>query len=169
VKQPFRLPLVIFTPKSLLRNPLCRSRREELNTGRFREILPAGESPERITTVLLCSGKVYFDLLDKMGQENHDHVALIRIEQLYPLRVDLLEEAVAPFREKAHFVWVQEEPQNMGPWHFIAPRLAGILGTCPTYIGREEAAAPAGSSHRWFKKEQEEIIRKALTRHIPGN
>jgi 2-oxoglutarate dehydrogenase E1 component len=169
VKQPFRLPLVVFTPKSLLRNPLCRSRREDLNSGRFREILPAGVSPEPITTVLLCSGKIYFDLLDKMEQENQDHVALIRIEQLYPLRVDLLEEAVAPFRDKAHFVWVQEEPQNMGPWHFIAPRLANILGNCPTYIGRDEAAAPAGSSHRWFKKEQEEIIRKALTRNDPGN
>jgi 2-oxoglutarate dehydrogenase E1 component len=169
VKQPFRRPLVVFSPKSLLRNPLCRSRREELTTGRFLEILPSEKSPEGITEVLLCSGKVYFDLLEMAEREDCSHVALIRIEQLYPLRADLLEDAVTPFRENARFAWVQEEPKNMGPWRFLAPRLADILGTCPTFVGREEAAAPAGGSHRWFKKEQEEIIRKALTRPQTGN
>ncbi len=166
VKQPFRRPLVVFTPKSLLRHPLCRSQLNDLSSGRFHEILPTDEAPDRITTVLLCSGKVYYDLLEKKEREGHDHAALIRIEQLYPLREDLLREAVAPFRDTARFSWVQEEPRNMGPWQFISPKLGDILGSCPTYIGRDEAAAPAGGSHRWFKKEQEEIIAKALTETI---
>ncbi|MEZ4600625.1 MAG: 2-oxoglutarate dehydrogenase E1 component [Syntrophotaleaceae bacterium] len=169
VKLPFRRPLVVFTPKSLLRNPLCRSRRKDLTDGRFREILPADQAPEQVTDILLCSGKIYFDLLDKKEQEGCNHAALIRIEQLYPLRADLLKQAVAPFGKKARLAWVQEEPKNMGPWRFLAPRLAEILGTCPTYIGRDEAAAPAGGSHRWFKQEQEEILRRALNLNSSGN
>jgi 2-oxoglutarate dehydrogenase E1 component len=167
LKQPFRRPLIVFTPKSLLRHPRCRSRREELGSGRFREVLPADAAADQITRVLLCSGKIYYDLVEKMEEEGHDQAALIRIEQLYPLREDLLKQALEPFGESARFFWVQEEPQNMGPWRFIAPRLGALLGSCPEYIGRAEAAAPAGGSHRWFKKEQEEIVLKALTGNDP--
>ncbi len=162
VKQPFRRPLIVFTPKSLLRHPLCRSQRDEFCSGHFREILPAGESPDGVARVLLCSGKIYYDLLEKKEREGYDHAALIRIEQLYPLREDLLREALEPFREKARFIWVQEEPRNMGAWHYIAPRLSEILGACPTCVGRDEAAAPAGGSHRFFKTEQARILEKAL-------
>jgi 2-oxoglutarate dehydrogenase E1 component len=162
VRQDFRIPLVVFTPKSLLRNPMCVSRLEEFTTGGFAEILPDSEQPEMIATVLLCTGKIFFELLACRDKEGRQDVAIIRIEQLYPLRTDQLRRELSRYQKKARFLWVQEEPRNMGAWEFMRPQLTEILGREPDYVGREEAASPAVGSHRVHKQDQEKIIRAAF-------
>jgi 2-oxoglutarate dehydrogenase E1 component len=162
LKLPFRKPLVIFTPKSLLRHPCCRSPLEALSSGHFCEIIADPQTSEQVDTVLLCSGKIYHELQAERQKQQRDDVAIIRIEQLYPLREDLLTEIMQPLAGARRFAWVQEEPRNMGAWSFIAPQLAGILDRWPDYCGRPEASAPAGGSHRQFKLEQQHIIESAL-------
>lgn len=161
VRQPFRKPLVVFTPKSLLRHPRCVSSLDEFAGGTFREVLVTAENREAIRAVLICSGKLYFELLERREREDLRDVALVRIEQLYPLRRDLLESAFKEF-PKAFFTWVQEEPLNMGAWQWIRPQLTDILGTEPRYVGRPEEAAPAVGSHRGHKEEQERILAEAF-------
>ena len=160
--QPFRKPLIVFTPKSLLRHKLCVSLLDEFTEGWFREIISDPDSPEKVSTVLFCAGKIYYELLERKTRDARDDVALVRIEQLYPLRTDLIREAMVLFRGRAGFRWVQEEPRNMGAWGFIRPHLAEILGTEPAYIGRPGAAAPAAGSHREHKVEQERVIAAAF-------
>jgi 2-oxoglutarate dehydrogenase complex dehydrogenase (E1) component-like enzyme len=109
-QQPFRKPLVVLTPKSLLRNPDCVSRLDEFTGGWFREVLTSSADPEKVTAVLVCSGKLYYELAIKRAQENRDDTAIIRIEQLYPLRDDLLREELGRFRHVRSCTWVQEEP-----------------------------------------------------------
>ncbi len=163
VLQPFRKPLVILTPKSLLRNPDCISRLDEFTSGWFREILPSSADPEKVTAVLVCSGKLYYELAQKQMMENRDDTAIIRIEQLYPLRDDLLREELGRFRHASSCTWVQEEPQNMGAWIHMRPHLARILGAEPKYAGRDEAASPATGSLRQHKQEQEKLLTNAFT------
>ena len=162
LKQPFRKPLVVFTPKSLLRHPLCVSRLEDFTGGWFREILPADDNPERVREVIICTGKIYFELLERKTSDQREDVALVRIEQLYPLRTDLLREALLQYRNAAGYRWVQEEPRNMGAWSFIRPYLAEILGREARYVGRDEEAAPAVGSHRQHKLEQERVVAEAF-------
>lgn len=162
LKLAFRKPLVIFTPKSLLRHPSCRSPLDALSNAQFCEIMPDPQTPSQADTVLLCSGKIYHELQAEQQKQQRKDVAIIRIEQLYPLREDLLTEILKPHGGARRLLWVQEEPRNMGAWTFIAPKLAGILGRSPDYCGRPEAAAPAGGSHRQFKTEQRRIIESAL-------
>lgn len=164
VKQPFRKPLVIFTPKSLLRHPLCVSRLDEFTSGWFREIVAPTISPDRVRTVLLCSGKIYYELVERQEREERSDVAIVRIEQLYPLRTDLLRETLVSYRQAEVWRWVQEEPSNMGAWGFLRPRLTEILGREPLYTGRPEEAAPAVGSHRMHKVEQERVIAAAFGR-----
>ncbi len=162
-RQAFRKPLVVMTPKSLLRNPDCISHLDEFASGWFREILPSAADPEKVTAVLVCSGKLYYELARKCQQENRDDQAIIRIEQLYPLRDDLLREELGRFRHARQYTWVQEEPQNMGAWAHIQPHLARILGSEPRYAGRAAAASPATGSVRQHKQEQERILEEAFT------
>jgi len=163
VRQPFRKPLVVFTPKSLLRHPRCVSSRADLESGAFREVLADGAAPARVRAVFLCSGKLYYELLDRKERDGRDDVAIVRIEQLYPLRADLVGEVLAPYRGVEQIAWVQEEPANMGGWAFLRPRLAEIIGREPRYVGRPEAATPATGSHRLHKEEQERLIAEAFS------
>jgi len=160
--QPFRKPLVVLTPKSLLRHPRCVSRLDEFSAGWFREIIATGAKPEKIQAVLLCSGKIYYELLERQEKEGREEVAIIRIEQLYPLRMDLLRKELARYRKAKRFVWVQEEPANMGAWTFLQPHLTELLGGEPGYVGRQEDASPAVGSHRQHKEEQERLIAAAF-------
>jgi 2-oxoglutarate dehydrogenase E1 component len=162
VKQPFRKPLVVFTPKSLLRHPRCVSRLEELSGGWFREVIPPVADPEKIRRLLLCSGKIYYELLERMERDAVADTAIVRIEQLYPLRTDLLREAVAPFRGVDSIAWVQEEPRNMGAWSFLRTHLADLFGREPRYVGRPDNDVPAVGSHRLHGVEQERVIADAL-------
>ena len=162
VRQPFRKPLVVFTPKSLLRHPLCVSRLEEFTAGRFREILPGGGEPEKVRAVLLCCGKISVELLERKIRDGRDDLDLVRVEQFYPLRLDLLRDALGRYGSGARISWVQEEPANMGWWGFIRPHLRAILGEEPRYVGREAAASPSTGSFRLHKEEQEKILEEAF-------
>ncbi|MFO7982217.1 MAG: 2-oxoglutarate dehydrogenase E1 component [Desulfuromonadales bacterium] len=162
VKQPFRRPLIVFTPKSLLRLPACRSRLADLSQGHFREILPDDSDPAKVRTVLLCSGKVYYDLLARKKEEEREDMALIRVEQLYPLRHDLLSEALAPLHNAGVIAWVQEEPENAGAWSHLRGQLEDIIGHSPLYIGRPAAASPAVGSHRLHTIEQKRLLDRAF-------
>jgi len=162
VKLPFRKPLIVFTPKSLLRHPLCVSSLDDLAGGGFSELLADSIDPAGVNTVLLCSGKIYFELLEQRSKSGRSDVALIRVEQLYPFRDDLLRAALAPCLAMKKCCWVQEEPANMGAWPFLRSSLAQLLGKEPHYVGRKEAAAPAAGSHRRHAEEQAQIIAEAF-------
>jgi 2-oxoglutarate dehydrogenase E1 component len=162
LKQPFRKPLIVFTPKSLLRHPRCVSRRDELESGWFREFLPPLVLPQGASRLLVCSGRIYFDLLEELEKRRRNDVAILRVEQFYPLRSDLLEKVCLPYMQAQMVAWVQDEPANMGAWSFMRPHLAALFGREPRYIGRPPLAAPATGSHKQHQEEQERIIREAF-------
>src|SRR5690606_16687462 len=123
MRRNYRAPLVIFTPKSLLRAPRATSKPVEFTEGRFQTVLPdraAERTPDAVKRVLICSGKVYYELLEererRFGSEGVGEVAIVRLEQLYPFDADALRTALAPYASAPHFTWVQEEPRNMGAW-----------------------------------------------------
>ena len=162
--QQFRKPLVLFTPKSLLRHPRCVSKLEELTLGEFREVIAEPATFGDVQQVLICTGKIYYDLLERILKDEVQGTALVRVEQLYPLGVDLLRGELQRYPRGTRFSWVQEEPHNMGAWRFISHTLTGLLGTRPRYVGRPDAAAPASGSHRLDRVEQQRIIDEALNR-----
>jgi len=162
VKQPFRKPLVVLTPKSLLRHPACVSTLAELTSGGFLEVLPDGADPAGVSRVLLCSGKIFYELAAQRESLGRSDVAIIRIEQLYPLREELLLDMLAPYTTVREWLWVQEEPANMGAWPFLWHRLAAVVGSEFRYVGRPEAAAPAVGSHRLHGEEQARVIAEAF-------
>lgn len=161
-KLPYRRPLIVFTPKSLLRLPACTSTLEDLSEGSFQAIIPCATPAERVKTLLVCSGKIYYELQAALDAGERTDVGLLRIEQLYPLHQESLQEALARYSSAQRIAWVQEEPQNMGPWPHLRPRLARALGREPEYCGRRAAAASAVGSHRRHREEQQQIIDSAL-------
>ena len=163
VKETFRKPLIVFTPKSLLRHPRCVSALAEFEAGSFREVISDEADPANVREVFLCSGKLYFELLERKEKDRRGDVALVRVEQLYPLRTDLLGEALAAFGHAESFTWVQEEPANMGGWDFMRHNLAVLSKKEPRYVGRPAAPAPATGSHRLHKEEQEKIVKEAFS------
>ncbi len=142
VKRDFRKPLVVMSPKSLLRHPAATSRLDEFTTGSFQEIIDDPARPEKVERVIFCSGKVYYDLADFRTRNHITNTAIVRLEQLYPLHRNRLAE-LADNYSGARIVWCQEEPQNMGAWSFIAPHLSSLFGVLPLYAGRDAAASPA--------------------------
>ncbi|HZO85823.1 MAG TPA: 2-oxoglutarate dehydrogenase E1 component, partial [Verrucomicrobiae bacterium] len=154
----WRKPLVIMTPKSLLRHPKSVSSLNECATGHFETVLPDPRAPASVRRVLLCSGKVYFDLLEKQRED----VAILRLEQLYPLRNSELEQAFSPYSKDAPVVWVQEEPENMGAWRFLRIKFGdSILGRRLQLVSRPTAASPATGSSKRHKSEQSQLISAA--------
>ena len=163
-----RKPLVIFTPKSLLRHAKAVSTVAELTSGGFREVLPdgAGIDPEQVTRVVFCSGKIYYDLLAAREARQANHVALVRIEQLYPFAENDANDALLRYPPAAEVVWAQEEPRNMGPWRFMQEQIQPLLA--PTsrvlrYVGRQESASPATGSGRRHQEEQAAITDEAMS------
>jgi 2-oxoglutarate dehydrogenase E1 component len=164
-----RKPLVVFTPKSLLRHPRAVSTLHDFATGGFIEILPdAGVAhPQAVTRVVFCSGKVYYDLLLGREEREASHAALVRVEQLYPFAAGQAAEILSAYPDTAEVVWAQEEPRNMGPWHFIRDQIQPLLdptGREVRYVGRPESASPATGSGKRHQQEQAAIIEDALTR-----
>ena len=151
-------PLVVFTPKSLLRLPLCVSSIEELSKGSFAEILDDPIAPKTPTRLFLCSGKIYYDLLEKRSKATD---LILRVEQLYPFHADLCKKIIAKYPSLSQFFWIQEEPENMGGWEYIRPRLEAI-GIHATYIGRPRSASPATGSSKKHKQETEAILKAAF-------
>jgi 2-oxoglutarate dehydrogenase E1 component len=157
-----RKPLVLMTPKGLLRDKRCVSPLEELSSSRFQEVYPDSPSKATIERVILCSGKVYFDLADFRKKNDIQNTALIRLEQLYPLHEQKLSEALASYQTIEKIVWCQEEPENMGAWNFIEPRLRKLLKRDIHYAGRAAAASPSTGSHAIHDLEQEALIHQAF-------
>jgi 2-oxoglutarate dehydrogenase E1 component len=157
-----RKPLVLMTPKSHLRSKAASSDFDEFVKGRFHEVIDDPQVPgSKAKRVVLSTGKIHHELFERRSEEGREDVALLRIEQLYPLHEQLLADILAPYA-KAELVWCQEEPQNMGAWSFIAPYLERIAGRKPTYAGRDAAASPAPGSALLFATEQEALIASAL-------
>ena len=162
----WRKPLVVMTPKSLLRDPRVVSSLNDFSSGRFERIL-LDSNPNagaEITRVLMCSGKVFFDLDRERVKLGRKDVAILRLEQLYPLAEDTLEAALRSYRDGTPLYWVQEEPENMGAWRFLKVRFGeAVLGRLPFKgISRPASASPATGSHSSHKKEQEKLIAAAF-------
>ncbi len=162
VRTAFRRPLIVFTPKALLRHPACTSSLEEFGSGSFQELIPDQLPPKDCRRVLLCSGKIYYDLLQQRLDGQHTDVAIIRVEQLYPLHGELLRQLLAPYPQDVEYFWVQEETANGGAWDHLHPQLRELLGRDPNYIGRKRSASPAVGSHRVHKLEQQRILEQAF-------
>ena len=165
MKRDFIKPLIIMTPKSLLRAEFASSRAEEFTSGHFEEILgsPGAGGAEKMKRLILCSGKVYYDLLHYRTEHKIDDSALIRIEQLYPLAKAKLRSMIEPFLKSAKLVWCQEESQNMGAWSFIEPRLRKLFGRAVAYAGRKPSASPAVGALAVHKREQAALVGDAFS------
>ncbi len=159
-----RKPLVVFTPKSMLRLKAASSPVEDFTTGTFREIIgdPA-VSPGEVTRVLLCAGKVYYDLLAAREKTGDRTTALVRIEQLYPLDNERLREALAPF-DGAEVVWVQEEPLNQGAWWRMSHALPVVVGRAVNVVARPASASPASGLASRHQAEQADLVTRAFAR-----
>ncbi|HXC02852.1 MAG TPA: 2-oxoglutarate dehydrogenase E1 component [Opitutaceae bacterium] len=162
LKRDFRKPLVVMAPKSLLRHPAAVSRIDEFTSGAFQEIIDDPVPPQNPARIILCSGKVYYDLADYRARNHLTDVALVRVEQLYPLHRNRLAELSDIYGHGARLVWCQEEPQNMGAWSFIAPQLEEIFGRKPTYAGRGAAASPAVGALALHKMELTALLHDAF-------
>ena len=170
----FRKPLILMTPKSLLRHKLCVSKLEDFTSGSsFHRVLWDDDKqglaqPNDIKRVVLCSGKVYYDLLEARRNRKIDNVMLMRLEQLYPFPHDVLVEELSQY-PNAEVVWCQEEHKNFGPWHFVDRLIEDVLIAAkhkagrPVYMGRDEAASPATGSLRIHNIQQEKLVDEALS------
>ena len=171
INRDFRKPLIIMTPKSLLRHKACISDLADMGPGTtFHRVLDETDSAidnKKVKRVVLCTGKVYYDLLDARNKAEKHDVKIVRIEQLYPFPQRTVA-AVLEQTPKADIVWAQEEPRNMGSWHFInehieeAMQLAGMKGQRPIYAGRAAAASPATGSAARHQREQAALVADAL-------
>ena len=160
MRRNFRKPLIVMTPKSMLRTKI--SPVSDLVNSRFYEVIDdATATPERVRRVLLCSGKVYHELAKLRTKTETDDVAIMRVEQFYPFPEEQLQRALGRYRKAEETVWVQEESQNMGGWWFMEPRLRA-LGYPAEYVGRDASASPATGSHEVHKREQEELVEAAI-------
>ncbi len=164
VRDAQRIPLVVMTPKSILRHPKSASKPAELADGEFHLVLqdPSIDDPEAVRRVLLCSGKVYYDLLQEQEKRKSSHIAIIRMEQLYPFPDWNLSETLARFSRAKEICWVQEEPQNMGAWNFVTRHISVPFGRDFRYIGRAERASPAAGSLKLHRREQQMLVTQAF-------
>lgn len=159
--QSFRKPLVVFTPKSLLRHPLCVSSSAELTGGVFRPIIVDCDDLSGAKRLLLCSGKIYYELAEAREKLNRRDTVIIRLEQLYPLEIDAISAVVAECAAGCSLFWVQEEPENMGSWIYMN-RLFSEIRVTVTYIGRPADSCPATGSHHAHLEFQTAIIDQAF-------
>ena len=168
--RPYRRPLIVMTPKSLLRHRLATSTLDELAEGRFQPVIPEVENldPEGVKRVVLCSGKVYFDLLEARRARGVNDVAIVRVEQLYPFPKEEFKAALAPYTAADQVIWCQEEPQNQGAWDQVKHRFHEIVadGNWVYYVGRYASAAPAVGHRAVHVEQQERLIDEALTGRI---
>jgi len=173
VLRPYRKPLIIMSPKSLLRSPAATSPLSDFTSGSFRHIIPDTQAqghkhgqrdPKQVKRVLLCTGKVYYDLVASREERGYDDVAIVRVEQLYPLRRDDLLEVLSVYAEGTPVVWVQEEPKNMGAWAYMNRELQGLLAglfhwSC---VSRPLSASPATGSTKRHALEQARLMADAF-------
>jgi 2-oxoglutarate dehydrogenase E1 component len=162
--RPFRLPLIVMSPKSLLRHPRAVSPVSELIHGWFHELLDEAAEAGPFNRLVFCSGKVYYDLLEQKEKDGLDNVALVRVEQLYPWPAEQWAEIARRYGGVDEVIWAQEEPANRGGWSFMFPRLYELFGRrVIRYAGRAASASPAVGSLKIHRREQEELVSRALT------
>jgi len=161
-------PLIVFTPKALLRHPDCTSAPQELSNGSFLEAIDDPNAPKAAKRLVFCTGKVYYDILEIRKSDPKADFAVVRIEQLYPLPIERLKELIAKYSGIEEYIWMQEEPKNMGAWCYISHLLLKLLpdGKKLEYIGRKTSASPAVGSYALHKQELKEL-REALTKSSP--
>jgi 2-oxoglutarate dehydrogenase E1 component len=167
VKQQMARPLVVMTPKSLLRLPAATSSVDELTGGGFLPVIDDLDMKNRelVRRLVLCSGKVFYDLALARKKSGDEKVAIIRLEQFYPFPENRLKEIFASYPNATQLVWAQEEPKNMGGWTFVEPRLMNMLPQCqrPYFVGRAASASPATGSYTIHEMEQRRLVDQALT------
>ena len=162
LKRNFRKPLVVFTPKSLLRSAQCVSRLEEFTDGKFNEVIDDHfVKAADVKRVLLCSGKVYYDLLDKQQTDKRKDVAVVRLEQLYPIPYDQLEAIQSKYKKATEFIWVQEEPENMGAWPYISRKFRNSSLNLEL-ISRQESSSTATGYAKQHIAQQLNIVVSAF-------
>jgi 2-oxoglutarate dehydrogenase E1 component len=156
MKRDFRKPLIVMTPKSLLRHPRCISPLDDLATGSFKEIIddPTAD-PAKVTKVVFCSGKLYYELLAEKEKQTNETIAFVRIEQLYPFPAKQFQQIITKYRPAKKLVWAQEEPENMGAWSYI---LRVVKNAFLHVNARAESASPATGSHLAHEREQKALI-----------
>lgn len=160
LKRDFRKPLVVFTPKSLLRHPKCISTQAELVKGSFQEVLDdTTVKADKVEKVLFVSGKLYYELIDYREKNNIEDTAIVRIEQLYPLPLHRLEAIVAKYKNQKKLVWVQEEPENMGAWSYLLRRFRHLN---LDLVARHSSGSPATGSSKRHAIEQRDLIERAF-------
>jgi 2-oxoglutarate dehydrogenase E1 component len=166
MKRKFRKPLVLMTPKSMLRLEAAGSKLKDFTDDRFHEVFDGTETlnckAEDVTRIVFSSGKVFYDLMKFRDENQITRTAFVRVEQLYPLHEEAIKSAVAKYPKARKFVWCQEEPENMGAWRHIVHSLRQITGQSPFYAGREEAASTAVGSKNISDLEQAQLIRRAF-------
>ncbi len=159
MKRDFRKPLIVFTPKSLLRHPLATSTLEEFSEGNFQEVIDDTIAPENITKLVFCTGKFYYDLLAERTNLDKNDIALVRIEQLFPLHLKKLQQVIDKYPNVKNYVWAQEEPENMGAWSFMLQRFRLVnleVASQPFY------SVPAAGSAARFKRRHQRVIDKVF-------
>jgi len=154
------------SPKSLLRHKLAVSTLEQISEGGFQPLIEEIDdiNPKKVTRLILCSGKVYFDLLEARRKAGFEHIAIFRVEQLYPFPMEQLTTALSRFTKLKDLIWCQEEPQNQGAWHQIKHRFLDLLGSKLKldYAGRPMSAAPAVGSFKKHVESQTGLVKAAL-------
>ncbi len=156
----FRLPLIIFTPKSLLRHPACTSTIEEMASDKFKEVIDdENTKPKEVTRVVFCSGKIYYDLLERKNELDAEDIALVRLEQLHPFPEKQIQEIIKKYPNTLLWLWVQEEPENMGAWNYVRDKYTDIP---IQVVARLRSGSPATGLSAIHKTEQEEIINKVF-------
>ena len=170
IVRPLRMPLIVMTPKSLLRHKNATSTMKELSEGRFQTVIDEIDAidPASVDKVILCSGKVYYELLEQRRSQEREDTAIIRVEQLYPFPKKRLMEVLSPYRHVDTVIWCQEEPQNQGAWDQTKHRLAAQLwpGANLYYVGRAVSAAPAVGFPRLHQIQQETLVEDAIAGNI---
>jgi 2-oxoglutarate dehydrogenase E1 component len=166
VRQEIVRPLIVMTPKSLLRLPAANSSIEDLTNGGFQPVINdmSVTDKEKVKRIVLCSGKVFYDLDAARESASDNRVTIVRIEQFYPFPAARLKEIFAEYKNAAQIFWTQEEPQNMGGWSFVEPRLREILpaNVSLKYVGRSASASPATGSYAIHNLEQEKLVNDSL-------
>ena len=164
IKLDVKKPLIVMTPKSLLRAEAARSHPDEFASGRFQVVLDDPEPPKKVRRLIFCTGKVAYDLMKYRKKQNIQDTAIVRLEQLYPFPFEPLRRILEQYSNVRDIRWVQEEPRNMGSWHFVLSRFQELLGSKPPlqYVGRLPSGSPATGSFHVHLAEQERLVQEAF-------
>ncbi|MFZ1459578.1 MAG: multifunctional oxoglutarate decarboxylase/oxoglutarate dehydrogenase thiamine pyrophosphate-binding subunit/dihydrolipoyllysine-residue succinyltransferase subunit, partial [Ignavibacteria bacterium] len=166
-RQKSKKPLVILTPKSLLRMPEAKSVKDEFSYGKFNEIIDDNVTDKsKVKLLILTSGKVYYDLMKYRNDNKISDAVIVRVEQYYPYKSDMMKEILSSYKNANDVVWVQEEPENMGAWNFMALRLRKDISEWQKlyYVCRQESASPAAGSMSKHIETQNELIRRSFSK-----